>query len=237
MRRTFLVSYPRSGQHFTGRFLGRIAGNENIYCELYGCSDESCQASGWPIAMKSPCYAGRPLQKTHDFDLALPQTRHFNYAVLFRRPMLSIQSYYEMELRSRNFIEINLGERASDKVQFEDSRRAWELFLIQKGQYWRDFVEKWIPYCNQQRHAKAFDYDKITTEADQLESVAEFCLAGYDREKMKVLIENQKKILEEGKFKLRDASEFRHFREGDADLLGEVIGQRALRYAGFDNVV
>lgn len=237
MRRTFLVSYPRSGQHFTGRFLGRVAGDENIYCELYTCSDKSCQADGWPISLKSPCYAGRLLQKTHDFDLALPQVRHFNYAVLYRRPLLSIQSYYEMELRSRNFIEISLGDRAIDKVRYKDSRLAWHSFLIQKGQYWKQFIEKWLPYCNQQAHAKAFDYDKITSEADELEQVAEFCLSDFDRDKMNELIANQKKIIEEGKFKLRSASEFRHYRESDVEQLSEIIGQRALRVAGFDSVV
>jgi hypothetical protein len=125
------VSYPRSGHHALLRIMGEVSNlSDGLYCENYNCQDENQQpieCNGVKSAKDgTSCLAGRPITKSHDFDLTLAIQPAIRYVIQVRDPMLSIPSWYRLNSRkSKNF---NVS-----KQQF------WNL----KIRFWIDFVNKW----------------------------------------------------------------------------------------------
>lgn len=127
---TYIVSYPRSGHHAMIGFLSRISNLDEDYCEYYKCEKHNGQAIPCPKSKmhwrmkKGCCGAGKRLLKNHDFDLKLPYNKTDKYIIQYRHPLLSIQSWYELESKKNNY--------------------DWGTFFNEKLGFWVAFIEKWV---------------------------------------------------------------------------------------------
>ena len=199
MRNLYLVSYPRSGQHYTQRMIEDVTG-EDEYCELYNCWVEGCPGQSLPFSEKSPCLSGRRIQKTHDFDLNFPVNPAAQYAVLLRRPMLSIASWYEFEVNAKGM---------------EDSLMIWEDFAREKSTYWDSFVNKWCDAAEAHDNVKIFRYEDMTTDPATISEFFAANFPGSDPAKIEYFAQKQVRQLSQGhvggrslamfKYPLRDA--------------------------------
>ena len=161
MRLNYIVSFPRSGHHGLMGFLDKICGAGSHYCEFYTCKSYD----GTPIACpksdnkwqekKFLCEAGKTNLKCHDFNLQLPYTPENKYLVQIRHPFLSIESWYEMELRKN--IELP----------------TWPEFLASKLEFWINFVQKWIVDLGDNKNVYVLRYNEIS-QLNTLQSVVEF---------------------------------------------------------------
>jgi len=98
------------GLWIAGKFVG---------CEIYG----HCQ--------KFPCPDSRVrFQKNHDFGLTLKRNPSFYYLILYRHPLASIMSLYELDCNSGSIR--------------NDSYKTWQAFLADKLRYYYSFMDKWV---------------------------------------------------------------------------------------------
>lgn len=153
------VSYPRSGHHALIRILSEVTNlKEGLYCEGYNCKDEWQKKIDCSEKRGSSdgltCTAGRPIIKSHDFELNLPVEKDIKYVVQYRDPMLSIVSYYNLQKRkSKNF----------DLTQAE--------FWSEKYKYWEGFYKKWV--LNKNDNIMIVKYDDIC-EFSKIIEVSQF---------------------------------------------------------------
>lgn len=189
MTNVFLVSFPRSGQHFTQRLLERISGVDD-YCQLYRCSVKNCPGKNFTVAERSPCPAGRRIQKTHDFDLGMPTSQECRYAVLVRSPLNSIQSRFEQDVRKHNGVLAI--DAAGSRVRVAPDRWGWRAFLWAQAKYWNEFSTKWAAESEKNPAiVRLFDYRDLIESADMMRNVIDFCLLDYDESKATPVIEHQ----------------------------------------------
>ena len=228
-----IVSFPRSGQHFTQRLLRRISGKDE-YCELYKCIKD-CPGLSLHHSMRVPCRAGRRLQKNHDFDLNLQVTRSFRYVVLYRRPLYSVMSLYEHGLRKSD--EVPLAIPGWPAIDVQNSADAFNLFAIEKAQFWDAFIRKWLTKAQIHKYVFAVDYDALISSARSMETLTRFCLKEFDVDRMQDCIGSQINLIESGKIKRRDPDDFCYDWRPAAKLMRDVISDDAMRLARFDDVV
>lgn len=99
MSLSFIISFPRSGQHLTSGVLEWLHEKNDLnygYCEFYNC----CRSV--------PCEKGHNFQKNHDFWLyqnnnLLKIIESHKYLVLYREDIISqLEAYYRYDVRSMN---------------------------------------------------------------------------------------------------------------------------------------
>jgi len=113
------------------------------------------------------CLSGRPIIKSHDFDLKLPMRINIKYVVQYRNPMFSIASYYKLQKKKE--MEFNISEK-----DFWDENYA----------YWESFMQKWA--VNRSKNILLVNYDDIGYFST-IRKVANFI--GLDVEK-EIVVEN-----------------------------------------------
>ena len=84
IKKTTLVSFPRSGHHLLVRGLTEAAGHRLVYSELYKCKHN----------MTNCDYVN--LQKSHDLELTDPINPDMNYIVLIRGFEMAIESWFNV---------------------------------------------------------------------------------------------------------------------------------------------
>lgn len=87
IRKTKIVSFPRSGHHLLVRGLQSVLSNELVYCEPYQ-SVHHMDVSPFTN-----------VQKSHDFDLTEPINPELHYIVQIRGFELAVESWYEAALK------------------------------------------------------------------------------------------------------------------------------------------
>lgn len=219
--RLFLVSFPRSGQHFTQHLIERATGKDD-YCLFYSCSVPDCPARDLPTQFRVPCYAGRRIQKNHDFDLALPYARSLRYAVLIRSPLPAIQSWYEWNLRTKGAIDVGGDLR-------HDCEEAWVAFLDKSLSYWSALVRKWTQHAKRP-NCRVFRYEEIVHEPRRMRALINFCAPNADEHMREHAIATQLDALKSREFRAPNS-----FRYDVPDSLPEHV-EDALRLAGYKAV-
>lgn len=222
----YLVSYPRSGQHFVQRLIRRVLARDD-YCELYTCRVQGCPGRRMPLADRSPCPAGRRIQKSHDFNLSQPRHAAARYAVMIRNPVAAIMSWYEMDT----------GTAARDlytprpvPVQFADSPETWRAYASERARYWSAFVLKWL--TDPPPNVKAFRYEALTGDPETVKDLFGFAFGNrYPLRVAHHLRALQQQAKDRGG--LRDTSTFRHDPEEAARLILDTIDPQALALAGY----
>lgn len=224
MEPIFIVSYPRSGQHYAQRLVERVAGPES-YCELYNCWDEACPGRTYPASMKSPCRAGRRFQKSHDFDLSLPVHDAFKYVALWRDPIYAIVSYYELLTAQGDVFLSNVG-------YVPDSRETWEVFAAENAVFWRRFVLKWTAAAS---YASVFAarYEDIVQDINAVRAFCEFCFGSVDEALMREAVARERQDFESRRAKTRELGAFRYPVHETAPKILDMIGPEALAAAGY----
>ena len=77
-----------------------------------------------------PCIDFRTnFQKTHDFNLKLPNTSLWSYIIQYRQPIESIISKYELMVKE-------------DKIVYDEEK--WKEFASDEIIRWKKFVSKWV---------------------------------------------------------------------------------------------
>jgi hypothetical protein len=225
-RRVYLVSYPRSGQHFLERLIRRVTGKDD-YCTLYGCRVKDCPGRGRPLAEKSPCPAGRHIQKTHDFDGAFPRDATSRYVVIIRDPVPAIMSWYELDTRTATRV---LDPRPMRTPRFDDSPDLWHRLAVDRARYWSTFVLKWL--TDPAENVRCFHYERLVSDPKTVKDL--FGFAFGHRYPIRVdhhLRELKQQANDRGG--LRDASAFRYDPEEANRLILDAIDPRALALAGY----
>jgi hypothetical protein len=228
-----MVSYPRSGQHYMQALLRRVTG-VNDYCELYNCFDEKCPGKSLPTRQRSPCLVGRRFQKSHDFNLRMEVTDDFLYVALYRRPLFSITSYFELDTRSGKGVPL---QGASGKQEWQpESQETWEQYAVEKAIYWRDFIIKWRSYTSANVHSMR--YEEIVQDLDAVRRFFQFTFPTFDENRLNSEMKFQLTNLSLGKKTIRSLTDFRFpLTEQIVSRVRQEIGQEALRLAGYDDVL
>lgn len=222
----YLVSYPRSGQHFLQRLIRRVIAQDD-YCELYTCRVKDCPGRRWPIAERSPCPSGRRIQKSHDFDLGLPRDPAARYAFILREPVAAIMSWYEMDTLTAPR---DLDRHLPNKARLVDTPDTWRAFAVDRARFWSAFVLKWL--TDPPENVRGFHYESLITDPAVVQEF--FGFAFGNRYPMRVrhhLRELQQQAAERGG--LRDKAAFRHDPAEAARLVLDAIDPRALALAGY----
>jgi Sulfotransferase domain len=138
MKKTMLISYPRSGHHLLVDLLfactesnyeskdyrGLVHGSTIKYCEKYShCSTTYCTDSN------------TNLQKNHDFFLHVDVDIPYKKVILIRKDFIgSIISYFKLQTKFYNF---------------PNTYEHWILFLERSIYYWNGFIYKWLKSCKE----------------------------------------------------------------------------------------
>jgi len=98
IKKTYIVSTPRSGHHLLVRGLEAAANHKLVYSENYNCKHNftTCDFVN--------------LQKDHDFELDLDISKEFKYVVLWRPQAESLHAWYnatESNISLSKFIKKN----------------------------------------------------------------------------------------------------------------------------------
>ena len=149
MNKSYIVTFPRSGHHILLGLLDSYVNVSDNYCEFYECKNNKNESIQCPMnndnwtAKKSQCGSGRQLIKSHDFDLELKYSEEINYLVQLRNPILSIQSWYELQGKDLN------------------NKDEWEVFFTDKFEFWKRFVDKWLALSDR-KNVLVVNYDSLS---------------------------------------------------------------------------
>jgi hypothetical protein len=160
MKKSLIVTYPRSGHHIMLGLLDTFLNVSDNYCEFYECKNNrnetiSCCSAGLPWRKKNnSCGAGRKLIKTHDFDLDVPYQEDCNYLIQLRNPLLSISSWYELEKKKGGAVV------------------EWSVFLEDKFNFWLGFTDKWLS-LRDRNNILVVSYDSLGDQ-NVLEDIGSF---------------------------------------------------------------
>ncbi|MDU8914005.1 hypothetical protein [Aestuariicoccus sp. MJ-SS9] len=190
--RIMLVSYPRSGQHYTQRMIERAIGKDD-YCPLYACSVPDCPGRGKPVPEKTPCPGGRRIQKHHDFDLGLRVEDEITYAVLIRYPLNSLMSYYEQEVNRHKRVPRWADDGKVSRV--EDNEENWLHFLENRAAFWKEFATKWRALAERHDNVRIFRYEEMVWEDATFLDFFRFSFTEDLSEKAHELIAAQRKSM------------------------------------------
>lgn len=179
MQRTanYIISFPRSGQHLTARFL-------NFYCEQRKINFSYCEY--YNHCRQVPCNENRIFQKNHDFGLNLSIDKNCKYLVLYRSNMIEqLESYFRYHNFERTVLPDLSTIAGKDKLINYDDKKKLFNFIKKEKNYYFNFLEKWV--FNDLKNILKIDYDKL------IENPYEFCKI------IKFFYEddNSKKIVEE----------------------------------------
>jgi hypothetical protein len=148
MKQINLISFPRSGQHLTERFLKFYCNNKKIkfsYCEFYN----HCK--------KFPCESNRLFQKNHDFDLSLPIDPESKYVVLYRSNMTEqLEAWFRYYLRESWGL---IHENKEIDYKNIEKRNYLIKFINSKTDYYINFVKKWV--YNNNKNIYKLEYNSL----------------------------------------------------------------------------
>lgn len=234
MKNVIIVSYPRSGQHYTERLLKQVTGKDE-YCVPNQCLVDGCAGKDMAPRKRFPCPAGRRFQKSHDGALKLKISDDFLYLVLFRRPLYSIVS--NLELRSVRENGVPLNEPGKGITLHPHSQEVWEKFALQKAEYWKGFIEKWVG-AGTRENVLPMRYEDIIHSDEHASAMFDFLFPDYDRAALSNAMQAQRETLENGAQRQRDLSKFKYPLHDNlmADIR-KTIGPKALSLAGYDDVL
>ena len=206
----YLVSFPRSGQHYMQRMIERVTGKDD-YCELYHCAD-ACPAKRASVQQRIPCALGRSVQKNHDFELDLSVNPEGRYAVLIRNPLDALISYYWRESK-RSGLALNWTD-AGVPQRVEHSEAAWKNFIQNRAKYWKLFVTKWCNLAKEYDNVALFYYEKLIIDRDEFIAFFDFCFGPDTKESADEHILKQISIMRDpsrrvDKYRLGCCSRFR----------------------------
>ena len=221
MKKLYLVSFPRSGQLYTQQLMEAVTGVDD-YCELYNCWVEDCPGKSLPISEKSPCLAGRRIQKTHDFDLKFPVDKSAQYAVIVRTPMLSLASWFELEVKN---------------LEVQDTLKSWESFADLKSTFWNDFVNKWVDAAETNENVQVFRYEDITTSRAGISKFFKVNFPGSSPEKVKSCAKEQVREIKRGRVGGRSLSDFKYPIDSAVNTARYNISKTTLARVGYTDVV
>lgn len=154
IRKTYLVSFPRSGHHLLVRGLTEALSHRLIYCEFYNGRHnfEHCEWTN--------------LQKSHDFDLQLPFDEQYNYIILIRAFELAIDSWY------------------ANVIKYEGYEGDLETFRDGKKEYFDAFNEKWVISPSADNKLIITYADLVDHKIDTVSRCARFMRADPDMDKL-----------------------------------------------------
>lgn len=144
-------------------------------------------------------------------------------------------SLFEHGLRKSDDVPLNIPGWPAIRV--ENTADAFNLFAIEKAQFWNAFVTKWLAKARDHKNVVAFDYDALVSSADAMELLARFCLDEFEANQMHRVIGKQIEFVNEGEITLRSPDDFLHPWKPAAELMRQVISDEAMSLAGFDDVV
>jgi hypothetical protein len=221
MRNLYLVSFPRSGQHYTQRMIEEVTGVDE-YCELYNCWVEGCPGQSVPVNERSPCLSGRRIQKTHDFDLNFPVNPAAQYAVLLRTPMFSLVSWYEYEV---------------NVMGMQDSHMIWEAFAREKSAYWDSFVNKWCDMAEANENVRIFRYEDMTTDPATISEFFAANFPGSESAKIEHFAQKQVRQLSQGHVGGRSLAMFKYPLREAVNTARANISKDTLARLGYTDVL
>jgi hypothetical protein len=114
IRKTKIITFPRSGHHLLVRGILTALPEYAVYSEVYKS----------PHNMDNCEFVN--LQKTHDFDLDEPINPDLQYIVQIRGFELAVESWHKLLVRNESY-----------SGSFEDFRK-------EKTEYYDRFMEKWV---------------------------------------------------------------------------------------------
>lgn len=233
-KNVLLVSYPRSGQHYTQRLLEAVTGVDD-YCVPQQCLVADCPGKKMVAHGRIPCPAGRRIQKHHDFMTDLPISDEYQYIILYRKPLHSIRSYYELETKDGNGV--RLKRKGSKIAYYPDCKENWEEFAFFQAAFWRRFILKWSA-AKFRSNVMLMDYDDVTREPARVRAMFDFLFQSYDQERLGAELEKQDDYLNSEFFAKRVSRPFRYgMSDGFLDRVRQIIGMDALHSVGFEEVV
>ncbi|XSG85244.1 MAG: hypothetical protein ACPW60_00620 [Methylohalobius sp. ZOD2] len=157
------ASYPRSGHRLLRNMLMHYFHESMVFYEPYADKIVSKRApSGRP---NLPNYI-----KTHDFGLKgrneladkFPDNRR--YLIQIRHPLEAIASYYEFSVRHSHI-----------KI---DIKQSWLIFLYDKLEYWKKFVDIWI--LERKNDSLVVKYNELVRDKETTLKSAICFLSGSD---------------------------------------------------------
>lgn len=118
LKPTYIVSFPRSGQHLVVRGLMWVMPDLVVYSE------------GYQVAHNIENNGAVNIQKSHDFDLKLEVKPEYQYLVLTRDFIPALKSWWRMAVGNG----------------MEDSEESFRNFCLDgKKAYYDGFMAKWKP--------------------------------------------------------------------------------------------
>lgn len=241
MHPAIIVSYPRSGQHYTEGLLKDVTGADD-YCVPAQCDHGArrpkpgCPGIGTPLDKRYPCPLGRRFQKSHDPLGNLAMNDEFLYSALYRRPLYSFCSHARMrQQKTRGFPFI-----ADDgSLSFLERKQGnWERFALQSAAIWRDFVCKWVAAAAALENVYCETYERITTSPEAAHAVFGFLFDEYNGHNLDRAMARQISHLET-RPSARDKLDQFEFELPALllDRIRETIGLGVLRMAGYDDIL
>lgn len=216
----FLVTFPRSGQHYMQRMIERVTGRDD-YCELYSCRFNDCPGKNLKAQNRMPCLAGKTIQKNHDFDLTFKCNSSDLYAIFFRNPLDSLISYYEREKR-KSGLALNWDEKGQ-RLRVEDSRDAWLNFLKNRSIYWNLFMSKWDK-LSCQSNVKLFKYEDLTVDKEVFLQFFSFAFSeDFSLEANKIMTKQINSLNSGNGHKFRNARDFRFYDSESISIIKDTI--------------
>lgn len=119
MKRTKIISFPRSGHSLVAMILSNYFGQEFKYCERYVNPELVIEKN-----------SETNIQKEHDFELNTIYEPSLNYIIQIRNPLYAIPSWYSLIKKERRDID-------------------WSIFSVHSLEFWNNFLNKWIPTSKQ----------------------------------------------------------------------------------------
>jgi hypothetical protein len=219
--RTFIVSFPRSGHHYTVNLLDKLFGIGNDYCELYRCVNSKnhkimCPAFFLRPWLKVPCRASRTYQKNHDFTLKLAFKPQYRYVVMYRYPLESICSHYSLWRERRNW-------RAN--APFKEFART-------RIDYWNGFMTKWVLENQSAPNKFVLKYEDIVRDIESALALIRFLELDNDLPSIMSELEKHYQLQENRPIKKLNSYSF--YDEAFFAQLEEAIDPRIWHVAGLE---
>ena len=210
VKKTVLMSVPRSGHHFIAQNLSKILGS--LYCEGYWCRDayfnpiRSCPKEKLRVHRGS-CGKDLPIVKNHDLELR-DSIDDFEAVLVLRRAdaYSSIISMYEYGLRNKDF--------------WWDSRRTFNSFLEKKIPYLLGFNAKYGSRVEDSRFLRIYYEDLFQSNSgiELFKQILDFL--GLPEEAAKLRTDSLITLKSP-----RDPSAFRHFSKEDMNYINDLMAR------------
>lgn len=149
LKPTYIVSFPRSGQHLVVRGLMWVMPDLVVYSE------------GYQVLHNIENNGAVNIQKSHDFDLKLEVKSEYQYLVLTRDFIPALKSWWRMAVGNG----------------MEDSEESFRNFCLDgKKAYYEGFMAKWKPLVDGKR-VRMVSFDELVAKPwNSLRWIVDFVL-------------------------------------------------------------